>query len=258
MASVGRDRPLELGVDRQRVAGEHRHPHAGARHAAGRGCRGSCGSRCGASAPRRSRRCRRRRTSRRSGRTLKAMRPGELLGLGEVDGVAVEGEGGGPVDHLADLLVELVDAGAAGAGHRLVGGDDEPAQAGRPVQRHQRRHGRPSSCSWGWRRCPSGSTARASGLTSLTTSGTSGSIRHAEELSMTVAPAAATFGGAAPATRSCRWRTGRGRGRRSRRWRVLDHDLAALPRQRRARPSGPRRRTGSRRPGTPGRRAAAA
>src|SRR3954451_10197672 len=32
------------------------------------------------------------------------------------------------------------------------------------------------------------------GLTSLTISGTSGSIRHADELSMTVAPAAANFG----------------------------------------------------------------
>ena len=32
------------------------------------------------------------------------------------------------------------------------------------------------------------------GLTSLTISGTSGSIRHADELSMTIAPAAANFG----------------------------------------------------------------
>src|SRR4051794_26372880 len=34
----------------------------------------------------------------------------------------------------------------------------------------------------------------ASGLTSLTTSGTDGSIRKADELSMTMAPAAANFG----------------------------------------------------------------
>jgi hypothetical protein len=34
----------------------------------------------------------------------------------------------------------------------------------------------------------------ASGLTSLTTSGTSGSRRHADELSMTVTPAAANLG----------------------------------------------------------------
>ena len=37
----------------------------------------------------------------------------------------------------------------------------------------------------------------ASGLTSDTTSGTSGSIRHAEELSMTIAPAAANRGACA-------------------------------------------------------------
>ena len=41
---------------------------------------------------------------------------------------------------------------------------------------------------------PLGRFATASGLTSDTTSGTSGSMRQADELSMTVAPAAATFG----------------------------------------------------------------
>ncbi len=41
---------------------------------------------------------------------------------------------------------------------------------------------------------PLGTDARASGFTSDTTSGTSGSIRQAEELSMTIAPAAATRG----------------------------------------------------------------
>ncbi len=46
----------EAGVDRQRVAGVDRHPHAGDATPPGRGARGSCGSRCGASAPRRSRR----------------------------------------------------------------------------------------------------------------------------------------------------------------------------------------------------------
>ena len=34
---LDRQRPGELGVDRQRVAGEHRHPHARARHRAARG-----------------------------------------------------------------------------------------------------------------------------------------------------------------------------------------------------------------------------
>ncbi len=41
---------------------------------------------------------------------------------------------------------------------------------------------------------PLGMFPSACGLTSATTSGTSGSPRQAEELSMTMAPAAATFG----------------------------------------------------------------
>ena len=41
---------------------------------------------------------------------------------------------------------------------------------------------------------PLGRSASACGLTSATTSGTSGSRRNAEELSITIAPAAATFG----------------------------------------------------------------
>ncbi len=41
---------------------------------------------------------------------------------------------------------------------------------------------------------PLGRSAMASGLTSETTSGTSGSPRQAEELSITTAPAAATLG----------------------------------------------------------------
>ena len=41
---------------------------------------------------------------------------------------------------------------------------------------------------------PFRASAMASGFTSLTTRGTSGSIRQAEELSMTMAPAAANFG----------------------------------------------------------------
>src|ERR1700753_3384818 len=42
---------------------------------------------------------------------------------------------------------------------------------------------------------PLGSERRSSGLTSATTSGTSGSMRQAEELSTTVTPAAANLGG---------------------------------------------------------------
>ena len=41
---------------------------------------------------------------------------------------------------------------------------------------------------------PLGMSSRSAALTSETTSGTSGSLRHALELSMTVAPAAATLG----------------------------------------------------------------
>src|SRR6185503_20904711 len=41
---------------------------------------------------------------------------------------------------------------------------------------------------------PFGRRASAAGFTSLTTSGTSGSIRQAEELSITMTPAAANFG----------------------------------------------------------------
>ena len=41
---------------------------------------------------------------------------------------------------------------------------------------------------------PFGNRSRAPGLTSETTRGTSGSLRQAEELSMTMAPAAATLG----------------------------------------------------------------
>src|SRR3546814_293771 len=59
---------------------------------------------------------------------------------------------------------------------------------------------------------PLGIGASASGLASGTTRGTSGSLRQAEELSMTVAPAAATFGArvrdvVAPAENSARSRS---------------------------------------------------
>ena len=47
---------------------------------------------------------------------------------------------------------------------------------------------------FGFAMMPLRASAMASGLTSLTTSGTSGSIRQALELSMTMAPAAAKRG----------------------------------------------------------------
>jgi hypothetical protein len=66
-------------------------------------------------------------------------------------------------------------------------------------------------------------------LTSETTSGTSGSIRQAEELSMTVTPAAANFGASArevvaPGGEDRDVEAGRVGGRG-----VLDDDVAALP-----------------------------
>jgi hypothetical protein len=113
---------------------------------------------------------------------------------------------GGPVDDLAHLLVQLVHAGAAAAGDRLVGAGDQPDQAGVVVQRLEHRHR-------GHRRAVgvgddalAGAGDRAP-FTSLTTSGTSGSIRQAEELSTTTAPApayrgASTRDAAAPAENS--------------------------------------------------------
>ena len=69
-------------------------------------------------------------------------RAGELLRLREHDGRAVVGELGGTVDDLADLLVELVDTGQAGARHRLVGAGDQAHEPGLVVQRLEHRHRR--------------------------------------------------------------------------------------------------------------------
>ena len=100
--------------------------------------------------------------------------------------LAVAGEHG-------ELVVEAVDAGLPGAGGRLVGGDD---QLGEP----------PPACSaprasiivrvvqLGLAMIPLGRLRPAPGLTSGTTSGTSGSIRNAPELSTTTAPCAAAIG----------------------------------------------------------------
>ena len=96
---------------------------------------------------------------------------------------------------------------------------------------------------------PFGIESRASALTSGTTSGTSGSMRQADELSITMAPAAAT-GAPARARWSCRPRTGRGRARRSRRWRRPRRRSRRPATAACDRPSGPRRRSGARRPGT--------
>ena len=68
------------------------------------------------------------------GSTLNAI-GATYLGLRELDGRAVVHQLGGPVDDLAHLLVQLVDAGQPAAGHRLVGAGDEPDQSGLVVQR---------------------------------------------------------------------------------------------------------------------------
>ena len=78
---------------------------------------------------------------------------------------------------------------------------------------------------------PLGIEARACGLTSATTRGTSGSMRHADELSTTMAPAAATrgansFGGGGADRHQGDVEAGEVGGGD-----VLDLDLAAAPRQ---------------------------
>ena len=93
---------------------------------------------------------------------------------------------------------------------------------------------------------PFGGRTASSGLTSETTSGTPGSIRQAEELSITIAPAAATRGAVASDAVLPLENKARSSPLRSAVIGVLDHDLPAEPRQPPDRPSEPRRRTGSR------------
>jgi hypothetical protein len=66
----------------------------------------------------------------------------ELLRLGKRNGVPIEGQCCCLVDHLLGLLVELGDTSQAAAGDRLVGRDDQRAQAGLAVERAEDRHGR--------------------------------------------------------------------------------------------------------------------
>ena len=78
---------------------------------------------------------------------------------------------------------------------------------------------------------PFGMASSVWGLTSATTSGTSGSMRHAEELSMTIAPAAAKRGASsrddgAPDGEEGQLEAGQVRGGG-----VLHRHLAALPRE---------------------------
>ena len=76
------------------------------------------------------------------GRTLKAIGATYFAGVGNVTDRAVVGQRGGLLDDLAHLLVQLLDAGQAAAGDRLVGARDQPDQAGLVVQRLEHRHRR--------------------------------------------------------------------------------------------------------------------
>ena len=113
------------------------------------------------------------------GITLKAMRLGNFFVLHVLQRIERLG-----------LAVELVHAVLAGAGHGLVGGDDDALDRGAVVQRLQ------SHDELGGRAVRVGDDAllavarRASAFTSGTTSGTSESYRQADELSITIAPCA--------------------------------------------------------------------
>ena len=203
---------------------------------------------------------RRRRATPANGSTLKAIGRGELAAApGTSTARAVEGERRRrrrPT--LRDLLVELGDAGQAGAGHGLVGADDEARRA-RPRRAAASSTGMAAMVvQFGLATMPLGRRSRACGLTSDTTSGTSGSIRHAEELSMTTAPAAATRGasarrGGAAGREQRDVEAGVVGGRRRPRRRSRRPATAAC-----ARPSGPRRTGAARRPGSRARPARAA
>ena len=111
----------------------------------------------------------------------------------EVDRPAVEGEIGRPVRRLGQLLGQLAHRVDAAARHRLVRGDDQAGEPGLVVQRLEDRdghHGRAVRVGHD----ALGDRASASALASGTTRGTSGSRRQADELSMTMAPAAARRG----------------------------------------------------------------
>ena len=101
----------------------------------------------------------------------------------------------GPVAaDLGQLVVQRVRAGLAGAGRRLVGRRDQLAQRERAVQRRRARRSCDSVVQFGTEMMPFGPRPAASGLTSGTTSGTSGSIRNAPDLSITTTPRAAATG----------------------------------------------------------------
>ena len=99
----------------------------------------------------------------------------------------------GAARELRPLRVELVQADLTRARHRLVRRHDHAVDARGAVQRRERGdrdHRRAVRA----RRDALRQVRRSSGFTSATTSGTSGSMRNAAELSTTRAPAAAARG----------------------------------------------------------------
>ena len=123
------ERPLEPGVDRQRVPGEHRAPARRAtdtsRSGRSRILRLSLRSFCSSSvssAPSSTKlpAC---------GMTLKAIGFGNCRGSGKSTAAPSWARAAAPVADLAHLLVELGDAGQPAAGHGLVGAHDHRLRA---------------------------------------------------------------------------------------------------------------------------------
>ena len=129
-------------------------------------------------------------------------------------------------------LGQLLDAGQPAARHRLIGRDDQPDQPGLVVQHLEHRHrGHGGAVRVGDDALRPVAPHRLSKLTSDTTSGTSGSLRHADELSITVTP-----GGGEPRRLHPRHRRAGGEQRDVQAGRVgglgvLDLDLLAAERQ---------------------------
>lgn len=112
----------------------------------------------------------------------------------EVQGAAVVNQLLDTVDHGARLGREFLDARQAGAGDRLIARHDQPGQAGLLVQRLEDRHrGHGGAVRVGDDALRS--VVGVAGEVDLADDqGTSGSLRQADELSMTTAPAAANRG----------------------------------------------------------------
>ena len=179
----------------------------------------------------------------------------ERVGWRELDRMPRVGELGRASADVLHLVRQLGDALEPRTRHRLIGADDDPPQAGGVAQRRERGHPHHRRAVGVGDDPLADVPSSACGLTSLTTSGTSGSMRHAEELSTTTAPAATTRGASrrdavAPAENNARSRPSTVGGGR-----VLDLDLGAAPRTGADRPNATTRTDGAVRPGTRARRA---